>query len=359
MKRKKAITLKLLSERLNLSEYTVSKALRGLPGMSEETRRLVQQTARKLGYVTREQKMGLAAEHIPLYPEKPRRFILLLSKESHMPTDNALAQGIETRLGEFGHRLDTLIVPSALADSRRFDDWDIRHKLDYCDGIFISNALPEPLETILLEKPVPKVLMNFPPPGVAVDSVIWDVEHAAHLSVRHLWEMGHRELVYVGDVQSFRGMRYRWQAFASDIRRLMPSALPEELLVARPPEEEDSSRGRTSRLERLEEKLKQLSPTACICAMEPDLKDVETVCARLGLGIPEDLSVVVLTPSPFIRHTEWTHPVLHIEETGERAAERILWRIANPGSPAEEVRIKGDMFPGKSVRRIAPGGDRG
>jgi LacI family transcriptional regulator len=352
MRRKKAITLKMLSESLNLSEYTISKALRGLPGMSEETRMQVHQAARRLGYLTREQKAGLAAEHIPLYPEKPRRFILLLSKESHMTTDTSLMQGIQTRLSEFGHRLETLIIPSSFTGGRKFADWEIQNKLDFCDGIFISNALSEPIERHLLEKPIPKILMNFPPPGVAVDSVIWDVVHATHLSIKYLLELGHREFMYIGDVESYRGFRYRWQAFEADMLRLRASTAPADLLVARLPKHE----GRSEHLNRLEKRLAKRQPTACICGMEQDLNDLEAVCVRLGLRIPQDLSVIVLTPSPFIRHTEWTHPLLHIEEAGERAAERMLWRIANPSSPLEEVRIKGGLFPGRSTRSIAISG---
>jgi len=48
--KRKTVTLRDLADRLGLSVYTVSKALRGLPGMSEPTRRLVFATARAMNY---------------------------------------------------------------------------------------------------------------------------------------------------------------------------------------------------------------------------------------------------------------------------------------------------------------------
>ncbi|MEF3312052.1 helix-turn-helix domain-containing protein [Paenibacillus sp. GYB004] len=44
-----------------LTVQTVSKALKGKPGMSESTRQLVVRTAEKLGYLTKEQIRGLRA----------------------------------------------------------------------------------------------------------------------------------------------------------------------------------------------------------------------------------------------------------------------------------------------------------
>lgn len=48
---KKAITLKDISQKLNLTQTTISKALRGHPDISRETRTRVVQTANELGYV--------------------------------------------------------------------------------------------------------------------------------------------------------------------------------------------------------------------------------------------------------------------------------------------------------------------
>ncbi|MBP1967604.1 hypothetical protein [Paenibacillus aceris] len=42
-------------------------------------------------------------------------------------------------------------------------------------------------------------------------------------------------------------------------------------------------------------------------------------------------------------------PQLAIRESGYRAADRMLWRIANPHLPYEHVRLQGDFFMGSTL----------
>jgi LacI family transcriptional regulator len=44
-----------------------------------------------------------------------------------------------------------------------------------------------------------------------------------------------------------------------------------------------------------------------------------------------------------------TRPVLLIREAGVRAAERMLWRIANPVQPYEHTLLQGPFFRGETV----------
>ncbi|MGO4374959.1 helix-turn-helix domain-containing protein [Paenibacillus sp. MCAF20] len=76
---RKKVTLQHIADKLHLTVHTVSKALRGLPGMSEETRHAVRQAANELGYRTKEQERSMSLDGIPLFPSKSRRFIMLLA----------------------------------------------------------------------------------------------------------------------------------------------------------------------------------------------------------------------------------------------------------------------------------------
>lgn len=343
MRRKKKVTLEDLAKELNLSEYTISKALHGKSGMSDETRHLIIRTARKMGYVTKEQRMGLQSEHIPLYPSESKRFFYILSEDTHFPTDQYVLQGLQERLWEFGHKLEILIVPSNLHRTSDIQNWGIKHNLDYCDGIFISNALPKSIEQFLLIKTIPKILINFPPNGTLVDSVIWDVEHAMYQSIQFLVSKGHKKIIYIGDTHSHRGPQHRWYAFNSAMKE---SGLPydaDELFLSKTNDFQEWQM-------QIETHLDQIAPTACICSMEDDLMALEAVCRKTDRNIPTDLSVVLLASSPLFEKSYWTHPILLIKETGYRAAERMLWRLANPVEPFEDVRIKGAFFEGDTVR---------
>ncbi|MDF2652396.1 MAG: LacI family transcriptional regulator [Paenibacillus sp.] len=109
---KKKVTLQDLASKLNLSVHTVSKSLRGLPGMSEETRRAVVELARHSGYRTKEQERGLAAEHIPQFTTKPRTFcFIVIERMRYSVLHQLILKGLQEKMGEFGHSVKTLVVP--------------------------------------------------------------------------------------------------------------------------------------------------------------------------------------------------------------------------------------------------------
>lgn len=136
---------------------TVSKALRGHPGMSEETRGLVIQTAAALGYRTKEQLRQLEQERIAPFPLYTRRFILVQSERS-LGFLRLLLQGLNERFAEYGHRIDTLLLPEPTSPEQ-FRHWLELHNVGYADGIFIApRIVPGFMEQSLLELQLPRIL---------------------------------------------------------------------------------------------------------------------------------------------------------------------------------------------------------
>ncbi|MDG0808751.1 LacI family DNA-binding transcriptional regulator [Cohnella rhizosphaerae] len=103
MARKKQITLQTIADDLGLTVHTVSKALRGLPGMSETTRRLVASRAKALGYRTKDQEVGMSAERIPWGYTRYRRFAMLVIGDTRF--HRLQLEGVRIRLNELGHSL--------------------------------------------------------------------------------------------------------------------------------------------------------------------------------------------------------------------------------------------------------------
>ena len=87
---KKSVTLELIAERMGLSVQTVSKALRGKPGMSEETRQAVAVMARQLGYRTKGQRHSMSVEQLPLIPGAKRRFSFVMKGDQSFSGLNQL-----------------------------------------------------------------------------------------------------------------------------------------------------------------------------------------------------------------------------------------------------------------------------
>ncbi|MCU6712147.1 LacI family transcriptional regulator [Paenibacillus sp. J5C_2022] len=348
MPRKKSVTLQDLAEQLHLSVHTVSKALRGLTGMSEETREAVLQAARKAGYRTKDQERTLAMENIPIFSHKQRNFKLVITSGALSSDMNQLLLGgLQEKLSEHGHTIETVLLPHEFEHDQEesFEEWAERHHLRHADGVFIPPLIESHLEQKLLQLPVPRVMLNFPLPAAEVDSVVWDVGTSIHQSVRYLLAHGHREMLYVGSIDHHRGLKLRWQSFVA--------ALKEAGI------DTDSSEHVTGRYQRKEEwmadiseKLARREVTAILNGANQQVAWVYHACSMNGKQIPHDYSLVSLehTRNEFL--PQLTRPKLLIREAGIRGAERMLWRLANPHLPYEHILLQGGFYEGETVRRI-------
>lgn len=340
MRKKKTITLKDLSEQLGLSVHTVSKALRGLPGMSEETRSDVIRRAQEAGYRTKEQERAHAVERIPLYARKPFRFALVISDyPSAMDLNQLILAGLQEKLSEYGHSIETVIIPYKLTEDRKLQDWASIHQLEYMDGIFIPPMVGLEQEEHLLQYSIPRILINFPGPAAEVDSIAWDVGTAIHQSVRYLLSKGHRKIIYVGSREGHRGFVIRWQSFVQALDMAGLECNPDDHMF----KYENNS---------FVEKLERIQPTAILCGIGMDLAWIYHACSLLGKSIPDDISLISMQHVENQHVPQLSRPVITIRESGVRAAERMLWRIANPHQPYEHILLQGSFFEGATVNTI-------
>lgn len=344
MPRKKKITLSLLAEKSGLSVYTVSKALRGLPGMSEETRKDVIQLAHQLGYLTKEQESSLIYEGIPRLAFKQRRFLFITSSDSAYFYIYLVFQGLKERMMELGHTVDMVFLPDSLP-AVGFQESVEKEGILYADGLFITPLIPEHLEALLLELKLPRILLNFPPVGAAVDSVIWDIDDTTRQAVRYLTSNGHSRILYFGNASKTRGYRRRWLAFREAMTESGLAVHDEDHMLSVPGTQNEL-------LDTFKQHIDRVKPTALICATAIDLAWVYYAFSEIGLRIPHDVSLIHLDHL----HNDFTPDItranLLMSETGSRAADRMLWRLANPHLPYEHIRLQCPFFTGNSVRRL-------
>jgi LacI family transcriptional regulator len=346
---KKKVTLIQIATELNLTVHTVSKSLRGLPGMSEETRHIVIETARRLGYRTKEQERSLSLEGIPLFPSKVRRFIFLIASEQGLESvlHRTLLESIQSRLAEAGHKIEICFLPNEIKNDKAFAIWVKQQDILYADGLFISPSIAETIERKLITLEMPRILLNFPPTGAKVDSVIWNVFDAMQQSVHYLLSLGHRRILYIGDIKQTRGYKLRWMAFCSTLEEAGMEIDATQHMLGTDSDQAEWSKQWLVRLQ-------QLEPTALLCATQEALTRTYVACHAAGITIPADYSLLSLEPESALSGLlpNLTRPSLSVKDTGYRAVDRMLWRIANPSLPYEHIVLQGDFHTGTTVTDI-------
>ncbi|TMV48654.1 LacI family transcriptional regulator [Paenibacillus mesophilus] len=346
MRKKKSVTLKDLSVKSGLSVQTVSKALRGLTGMSEESRHQIQTLAEELGYRTKDQERAHAVERIPLHPRKPLRFKMVVSdKHETFDMNQLILSGLQQKLSEYGHSIELLTIPYRLEHDAVLRNWANVHQLEYCDGVFITPMIGREQEAHLLGYAIPRLLINFPGPAAEADSVAWDVGTAIHKSVRQLLSKGHTRIMYVGEIDIHRGFVLRWQSFTAAMKE---GGIP----VDSDTHLTDSCGSRENWTAELIRKMRRYEPTAILCALSYNLAWTYHACALLGKRIPDDISLISLQHAENAFVPDLSRPLLMIREAGIRAAERMLWRVANPNMPYEHILLQGSFCEGSTVKVI-------
>jgi LacI family transcriptional regulator len=234
------------------------------------------------------------------------------------------------------------MLPRTIAESDMLE-WAEQRGLEYADGLFITPSIvPVAWEPILFGLAVPKILLNFPPSGTRMDSVVWDIYEASFQSVAYLHSIGHRNIMYVGDTDAKRGFILRWQAFQQAMKKFGLEVDPSAHSIG-----EHSNK--SSWLQELRSQILHYRPSAILCGIDEEVPDIVSLCEQLDLHIPEQLSLVALLNEQPDSLPLFTRPLLSIRATGYRAADRMLWRIANPTLPYEHTRIQGDFEVGNTT----------
>lgn len=311
--------------------------------MSEETRARIARTAYMRGYLTVAQARELASRGISPYPTFQLRFALIQSRQS-ANYNQLLAEGLRQRLELLDHRLECHTLDEDLSE-QAFQDWSENINLATADGLFIApRLLSDTMESKLFGLALPKVLINYPKPLLAIDSVIWDVYEAVCMAVDKLVRLGHSRIMYVGDIASQRGFIRRWQAFQEMMGEHGLACDRESQLVG----DWDA--------EALRIKLEAVRPTAIIAGIDEDIEKLFDSLAMLGRPVPEQLSVIGLANGPVPAVPALSRPELLIRETGYKAADKLLWRLANQSEPWEHIRIAGSFHEGATVQRVGVDG---
>jgi len=315
--------IKDVAREVEMSTATVSRALRGLPGVSEETRSKVMETALRLGYVPSPSAAGLASGHTRtvavIVPWVTRWFFA------------AVVQGAEQVLRERGY--DLLLYNLAGDESARHRVFETSLLTKRVDAVLVLSLKPSPDELARLEKlGRPVTIVGADVPGWATVRI--DDEQAARSAVQHLAGLGHRRIAYVGGategVLDFTAPAARLAGYRSALaeaglrhdRRLEADG---EFSVA------GGSRAAQALLRR------QDPPTAIFAASDEMAIGVLRTARELGVRVPDDLSVIGIDDHEMAEIFDLTTVAQPVHEQGRVAALQVLTALAGTNWAPEQV----------------------
>ena len=189
------ITAKDIAAKLGISPAAVSLALNGRPGVSENTRAMVLETAMQMGYTRRE---GSSGNHQPRTLCFVRYAGNVVSVAEHTSFSSFVLQGIEARASELGYSTQVRYLTARDAYTPQNLDF-----LRQADGILflgtdITTAQLAKIELFLQAiDNTPIVIIDNCLLANRVDCVVNDCFGGAKSAVEHFLNTGHQQIGYI------------------------------------------------------------------------------------------------------------------------------------------------------------------
>ena len=335
----KKIRLIDIGKTLGVSAVTVSNALSGQPGVSDEMRVKIKDTAEKMGYQpprtareknTKTYNIGIIISE--KYFDQTQSFYWRMYREV---ATKAAAKGCFTLLEIVNPEDEKNLTTPLLTDGNKVD------------GLVIVGLMSkEYLDMLESKLSVPYIFLDFYSKEKESDAVITDNFLSMYRLVNHLIEMGHKDIAYVGTLMSTSSITDRYFGYC---KALMEHDIPiKEDYIVKDRKLSDGSRFKPEEL-----KLPAKLPTAFACNCDVTAADIISVLKKRKIKVPEEISVVgfdnYLLPGQDIELTTCEVDVK------EMAAQTIRILIAKmSGQPYKKgiLTVPGRLIYGKTVKKI-------
>ncbi|MEA5360138.1 LacI family DNA-binding transcriptional regulator [Amycolatopsis sp., V23-08] len=301
-----------------VSAATVSRALRGVRGVAEGTRARVLAAAAELGYAVSPAASSLATGRTGtvgvIVPYVDRWYF------------SRIISGVERVLREAGISLLLYNLGDDAGRARFFAEFPLRRRVDAV--LVLSLPLSEAERAQLLSLGAPLVTVGTEEPGA--DSVGIDDHGAAVTAMRHLVQLGHREIGFIGETAPVP------LGFTTPLRRL---AAYREVYHAvcredgRAPEAGFETGGgfTVSGGEQAMGTLLGLPrrPSAVFAASDEMAFGALRALRRAGLRVPHDVSVLGFDDHDLAGLLELSTVAQPVAELGEHAGRLLLARLSD------------------------------
>ena len=327
------VTMRDLGKRLGVSAVTVSKALAGKSGVSEEMRQKIVRLAEELGYVNPNAQPVKAGKSLDVGILVPSNFF---SNDSfYAMLYKELVQTL-TDAGHFGllelvsrEMRASLTLPNLLRSRR-------------VDAVILLGQPEQAYTELLVRQPLPVICMDFYAP-VKADMVIGDSAGGAAALTRHLIAKGHRDIAFYGTVKATSSIMERYLGYLSAMMMNDVPVRPEYLIDDRNPH------GTLMPLV-----LPEKRPTALVCNCDWAARWAIDQLKQQGLRVPEDISVVGFDD---FNYTPPTVPALTTYRLNRadmcNAVVRLLAdRCAGDEKPFSRITVGGECVLRQSVRDL-------
>ncbi len=338
------VTLEDIARHSGVSSATVSLVLRDKPGMTNDTRQRVLDTARELGY----HKLGQAERSQPATQTLHHVGIVIKSRVNDDPQVNSfytpILTGIEAACRK--HKINMLFATVPVDLDNHPQELPRMLFEAHLDGVLLIGAFVDATITQILQRQgLPAVLVDAYSTDHDYDAVLTDNFRGAYDAVSHLISLNHRQIGLVGTLPeaypSIADRRKGYQQALSD------HGIAETYFADCHLSIEEGVAVTAALLEA------EPAITALFCANDLVAIGAMQAARKVRRQVPADLSIIGFDNIELSQHINPQLTTMHVDKVsmGRLAVQLLAHRAENPNANPVTTVLRPSLIERQSVRK--------
>lgn len=322
-------TMQDIADKLGISKVSVSKALAGHKGVSEELRRTIFQTAREMDYNQ-------------IVPDDKYNFAFIVSKRFFLETDafySAMFYYFSEGCLANGHNAVLIIVNSSDEEKCILP---IQLEKERFHGFAVAGQMSDSYLKALASLQKPMVLMDFESSEVNSTVLLTDNYHWGFKVTQYLIDRGHKDIGFVGPVGSTNSITDRYFGYRKALLLNDLAFSPDWLFV-----NNDTRSGMYYSTVSLPAKM----PTALVCHCDRAAYYMLESLSVRGLRCPQDVSIISFdnTRLAGLAHPGLTSVNIDTKVFSHQALKTLMSLQSTPNAEPQRLYIPARLFERESV----------
>lgn len=336
----KKVVMQDIADRLNISRNSVSQALSGKDGVSEETRQKIIRTAEEMGYrYTKKRSAG---------KKKAVKTIGLIASEFAFSMTNFFGEIYLAFEREAERNGMNLLIQSITPEARDRRELPAFIEDRQVDGVVVLSHISTEYINEVISKGIPTVLIDHHHPLIEADAVLTNNRFGAYLAVKHLIDLNHRDIAVIGNIDVSPSYQERWEGYKLALRDYGIEPQRERMFIHVREEEQC-----------IDDVVRSLrkQPTAWFCLNDGFGFFVCGSLKKLGVQVPDEVSVCGFDNTQYSRIADPKITTMDIDLTlfAKNAFSQLLWRIHHPDEPFREILLPAKLIPRESTAALRSG----
>ncbi len=334
-------TMKAIAQTLDLSINAVSLALNDKPGVSEETRNQILETAEKMGYFEckAKYKQSFSSKHIGL---------LIMKKNYRTRFYSKVLYGIEKEANELGY----YVIVKFLDDEEL---WTSMEEKKFC-GLLVVGVVEESTLEKLNQYHLPIVLVDTTSYETPLDCILTDNRIGTYESVNYLLEQGYEKVGFCGEFTYSHSFKERYWGYLealmgkyNDLSIVNEISSKYSILDIKDHDVINYDVDAIVDLIRRRDVLAK----AYQCANDDTANILCAALKILGYRIPEDIAIIGFDDSEPASMMIPKLTTSHVKRTwmGQEAVDKLIWRINHKNATTTKIMIPVELILRNSTRR--------